>query len=593
MKPAALLIPPALLGVAAATPRVPAPQPPPAAIAADAERDPVDVVLLPGARALSVHRLSGSVALVSLGSGRVLSETRVGAGAFAAGASADGTRAAVSCRDDGTVALLRLTGEAIESVSVPVGPEPRGVAVSRDGSRVYVALAGADAVAEIDRASRRVLRRLPAGLEPWHVALTPDQKTLVVGNTRGRTATVVDLRTGRERYAVPLAGRNVRRLAVSPDGLWAYVPAIAERQAPADRTNIDRGWVVGNRLARVPLTEEGPREAITLDSPGAGIADVDGCALSPDGSAAALAASGSHEVVLIERVAQLPFVSFGGPGDHVEPEVRRRMRRIRVDGAPVAVRFTADGRRLVVSERFGNRLVVLERASGAVVSTIPLGGPAQPSAARRGERLFHDASRSFGGWYSCASCHTEGHTNGGSFDTLNDGGYGKVKKTPSLRGVARTGPWTWHGWQTSLDRAISESFTKSMQGPPVTDAQTAEVRAYLETLTWPTSPFPRTASAQRGEKVFAAKGCGSCHGGPDYASPIVVRAGLEEPDDRYSGFNPPTLRNVHARAPYLHDGRAPSLESLLTEHHRPSRLTGKPDCTSAETTDLIAFLKTL
>jgi len=41
---------------------------------------------------------------------------------------------------------------------------------------------------------------------------------------------------------------------------------------------------------------------------------------------------------------------------------------------------------------------------------------------------------------ACHSCHTDGHTNGGLFDTLNDGRYENLKKVLSLRGVTRTGP---------------------------------------------------------------------------------------------------------------------------------------------------------
>ena len=36
--------------------------------------------------------------------------------------------------------------------------------------------------------------------------------------------------------------------------------------------------------------------------------------------------------------------------------------------------------------------------------------------------------------------------NGATFDTQNDGRYGNAKKTLSLRGVSKTGFWTWHGW---------------------------------------------------------------------------------------------------------------------------------------------------
>ena len=68
-----------------------------------------------------------------------------------------------------------------------------------------------------------------------------------------------------DHTVVKLRGHNVRHLAMSPDGDWAYVPHCRSAGRPATKENIDRGWIVGNRLSRVPLKEEGPREAISLD----------------------------------------------------------------------------------------------------------------------------------------------------------------------------------------------------------------------------------------------------------------------------------------------------------------------------------------
>jgi len=569
----------ALLLVLATLPSMPERDPAPGALALVAD----------GTQALVTERGTDRVALVGLRAGTVLARASVGKEPFAV--AAVGSVAVVSNVGSGSVTLLSLQGTTLRTLAtVPVGDAPRGVALTKDGTRAYVALGEESAVAVVDVAARRVLRRLPTGLEPWSVALTPDGKRLAVGCTRARTLSVFAVATGTELYTVPLNGRNVRQLALSANGKRAFVPFINERRFPATRENIDRGWVIGNRLARVSLVEEGPREAIALDTQGDALGDVDGCTLSPDSQTLALTAGGTHEVVLFSRIAGLPFVSYGGPEDYLEPESVARIRRIKLGGRPLGAQFTPDGKRLVIANDFLNALQVVELVSGKVAQTISLGGPVTPSLARQGEILFHDAKRSFHSWYSCASCHTEGHTNGGNFDTFNDGSYGKPKKTLSLRGVAQTAPYTWHGWQTDLRQAIRESFTKSMQGPPPTDTEVEAVEAYLKTLDWKKSPFP---ASPRGQKVFEAKGCLACHSGPAYTSAQVTKVGLEEPNDAYEGFNPPSLRNVYSRAPYLHDGRARTLEDVLTRYHRPRQLSGKPDCTPQELADLVAFLKSL
>ena len=144
---------------------------------------------------------------------------------------------------------------------------------------------------------------------------------------------------------------------------------------------------------------------------------------------------------------------------------------------------------------------MIDAEAASLARTIPLGGPSEPSLARRGEILFHDANRSFNQWYSCNTCHSDGHTNGLDFDTLNDGRQDlstahlrSRKKVPTLRRVAHTGPWTWHGWQKDLGTSVVESFTKSMQGPRPSPDEVRAVVAYLETLDFPPNPY-RTPTA--------------------------------------------------------------------------------------------------
>jgi DNA-binding beta-propeller fold protein YncE/cytochrome c553 len=580
------------LGAAIAPGRqAPAPAPTVSLPSAERDRSPSDVALsADGKRAVTANRTAGTLSVVALESGAVSREIPVGGEPFALALTPDGRNAAVSCLADDTLTLVPLDGKT-DPVKLPVGDEPRGVLITPSGSRAWVALGGEDAVVEVALDTRKILRRISVPGEPWHLALAG--KRLVVAATRGRSVTVIDTTSGKTLYAVALAGRNARQLTVSPDGKWAYVPFIAERLASATRMNIDRGWVVGNRLGRVPLTEDGPREAITLDVSENAVADLDGAALSPDGKTLALTAAGTHELLLLSRPESLPFVAYGGPGDHSESPTREALRRIPLGGAPKSVRFTADSKRLIIANYFGNSIQVVDVGSGKIVKTVALGGPSAPTLVREGEALFHDATRSFGNWYSCASCHVEGHTGGGSFDTLNDGGYGKPKKTPTLRGVTRTAPYTWHGWQKSLKTAIHDSFVNSMQGPEPSPRDVEAVEAYLATLEPRPSPKRADAVALRGKAVFKAKACNTCHGGPEFSSPIVSRIGLEEQDDEYTGFNPPSLRAVRTRAPYLHDGRAETLPDVLKVWHRPSKLTGKPDCTAAELSDLVAYLETL
>ncbi|MGD1067299.1 MAG: bifunctional YncE family protein/alkaline phosphatase family protein [Vulcanimicrobiaceae bacterium] len=70
----------------------------------------------------------------------------------------------------------------------PYGTQPTALALSRDGSRLYVALAGLNAVAVIDARDPVHLHRLgliPTGWYPTALALGADDRTLYVLNTKG------------------------------------------------------------------------------------------------------------------------------------------------------------------------------------------------------------------------------------------------------------------------------------------------------------------------------------------------------------------------------------------------------------------------
>ena len=560
------------------------------------DRSPSGLALTPDGRwAVTANTASNSASLVDLTAGTVAAESPVEKRPASVAVAPDGRHAVISNWLSDSLTLLQVAPPRLESVAtIPVGNEPRGVAFSPDGELVYVVLSGEDSVVAVSIDKRQIVARAALGREPWHLAVTPDGNRLAVGNTLSRTVTVLDAADLRLVHTVKLRGRNLRHIAVSPDGASAYLPFIAERGRSTTERHIDLGWVIGNRLARVPLTEAGPREAIAMDPRGRAVADLDGIAIGPDGNTLAVTAGGTHELILMRNA--LPFVAYGGPDDHIDPDLLRdvrRFRRVPLGGRPLAVTFTPDGGRVVVANSLSNSVQVVDFNSGKLTRTIPLGGPDKPSLARRGEAIFYDAQRSVNHWYSCHSCHTDGHTNGGLFDTLNDGRYENLKKVPSLRGVTRTSPWTWHGWQQDLRASLSKSFETTMRGRAPSEAEIDALMAFLTTLEFvPPGKFDASA-AQRGRQVFLARQCQSCHPAPDFTSSGIHLVGLESPDDEYEGFNPPSLRGVARRSPFLHDGRARTLEAVMRVHHRPSLVNGKDDLTESELADLVEYLKSL
>jgi YVTN family beta-propeller protein len=575
-------------------------------------RSPIALALSrDGSRLLTANQTAGSVSLVDTKTGKVLAELATGDKPAGVALSADGRRGVVAHWYGYDLAVLEVGPDTLKiGGRIEVGPEPRGVIIAPDGVTAYAAVGASNEVVRVDMSALKVTGRLPVGREPRGLALTPDGKLLVAGNARSQSLSVIATAPWKVERNLPVEGDNLRQVAISADGKTAYVADMYNRGFPTTKNNIDVGWVLGQRLTRVALDGATPYATLTLDPRGKAAGDAHGAAVSPDGRYLAVACGGTHEVMLFRTDRRrLPWRTSGSR-DLLAAELLTndgRFRRVAVGGRPTEIVFAADGKTLYVANYLEDAVQVVDAESAALVRSIPLGAPKELSLARKGEILFHAADRSFNQWYSCNTCHSDGHTSGLDFDTMNDGWQDyspnhqrSRKKAPTLRGVAVSGPWTWHGWQKNLDDAMVESFTKSMQGPRPQPAEVKALVAYLKTLEYPRNPHREAdgslaPAARRGEAVFrsAKAACNRCHKGDEFTDTKIHVVGLEESGDVYHGYNPPSLRGVYDKDPYMHDGRSKTLLDVLTGPHDPELLNGRGSLSHAEVDDLIAYLKSL
>jgi YVTN family beta-propeller protein len=568
------------------------------------DRSPVDLILTPDEkRLLTANQTSHSVSLLNVASGAVLAEAPCGERPSALALTSNGKRVLVTGTFGGDLTVLSLHEDRLkEAGKVRLGFEPRGVAVSPDDRLAYVALTTAHAVAVVDLKELKVLTRIAVGRWPRYLALSPDGSRLAVGANGDGGVSVVDTAARKMLFQENFTGINFGQMQCSKDGKYVYVPWMVYRHNPITPNNIRLGWVLASRIARVRLDVKVRREAISLDPRGEAISDPHGLALSPDEQGLVSAASGTQEL-LVYRLPGLPFQDYGGPGDHINPDLlkdAKRFQRIPLGGRPMAVRFSKDGKYVYVANYLLNNVQVIDFPSRKVVRTMPLDGPKEPSLARRGEAIFYDGKRSLDQWYSCHSCHYEGHTNAHSMDTRNDGSNGTFKVVLSLRNVTHTGPWTWHGWQKDLDAAMRKSITDTMLGKEPSKQDVKAMIAFMETLRVPPNPYREadgglSEAARRGEVVFKSEkaGCARCHSGPYFTDGRVHDVGTGSRRDVYKGYNPPSLLGVYDRVLYLHDGRSRTLEDVLKGPHDPARVTGRGSLTEAERNDLIEYLKSL
>ena len=110
----------------------------------------------------------------------------------------------------------------------PVSPSatsPKGLAISPDGAKLYVANQRGGTISVVDTDTLQALEpiSLPAGSEPAGLDITPDGRKLYAANRAGNGSVYsVDL-TGSRAPAPINTGQGAREVAISPDGSLAYV----------------------------------------------------------------------------------------------------------------------------------------------------------------------------------------------------------------------------------------------------------------------------------------------------------------------------------------------------------------------------------
>ena len=113
---------------------------------------------------------------------------------------------------------LRYTAALAVLLAVPARAEP-----------LAFVLNSADAsISEIDVDTHREVRRVPVLREPHHMALTPDGRSLVVGDTAGNALFYLDPDTGALQREITVS--DPYQVSFSPDGRFFTVAGLARNQ---------------------------------------------------------------------------------------------------------------------------------------------------------------------------------------------------------------------------------------------------------------------------------------------------------------------------------------------------------------------------
>ena len=265
---------------------------------------------------------------------------------------------------------------------------------------------------------------------------------------------------------------------------------------------------------------------------------------------------------------------------------------------PRGLALSPDGRLLFVANYFSGSVSVLSAGDGKQLGSISLGPQPVLDSVRRGEIIFHDATHAFQRWHSCGSCHAnEGHVDGLRWDFLSDG-IGNAKDTMSLVNFHNTEPMNRRATVESALACVRGGLESTHMLVP-TDQEVEDLFAYMSSLRPRPSPLLAangrlTAAGQRGKALFedTAK-CAGCHPAPYFTDKKMHKVGVlsdNEPDGRY---DTPSLVEAYRTAPYLHDGRALTIEDVLTTHAKNGTHGKTRNLSDQELKDLVEYVLSL
>jgi YVTN family beta-propeller protein len=401
-----------------------------------------------------------TISFVDAKKNKVMAEIPVGREPRQLALSPDGKTLYVTCMYDNKVDIVDVQEKKVTG-SVPVGIEPFGIITNGDGSRLYVTNYRSSTVSVIDPEEKKVVETIKVEDRPRGLAMTGDGKKLYVVHYLSGHVSVINPEEGKVNKVIALAPspdqpdrkksqgipNTIEQFVIAPDGKTAWVPHLL--------TNVDTpvhfqetvfpAVSVIDLQKDEEIKEERKQLFKEID-----IRDVKNetiivsnpadVVFTLDGSKAFVLMSGSEDLVVFDLAR----------GGNATGLVRR------VPGNnPRGMVLSSDGNELYVHNAMSHDLARIETGGNdpyaeakAKEGTLKLIAKDRLSPlVRKGKTIFYSANSdefaapiTGNNWMSCASCHADGDINGLTLMTAKG-----QRNVPSNVLTMQTGLFMWDG----------------------------------------------------------------------------------------------------------------------------------------------------
>lgn len=172
-----------------------------------------------GVRIVQTNSAGDAVSLIDPASNKVVGEIKNIEVNHGAAAAPDGKHLYVTNEADSTLDFVDARTLTVVK-RVPLSGHPNNLSISKDGRRVYVAIAQAPgAVDVVDTPSAALAKTIPIEGAGHNTYVTPDGKFVVAGSVAGKSLTVIDAATEQIAWSMKFEG-GVRPMTFEkkPDG---------------------------------------------------------------------------------------------------------------------------------------------------------------------------------------------------------------------------------------------------------------------------------------------------------------------------------------------------------------------------------------
>lgn len=509
-----------------------------------------------GRTIVAANLINNSMTILIPAFDRVVAEIPVGDDPRTVALTLDNARALVANHGDGTLSVVSMTDQEV-TATIPVGSLPYGV-VTNNNEIAYVSLEGSDQISEVDFNRGVVTRTIdvpdaPAGLALW-----------------GDFLYVTHFWSGMVSMVYLPQGTVVQTVSTGMDtGLFQNI-----------EPDITRGIAY---LPQTRLNAQNP--ALTYDTTAFPVVNVINLRdLSPLRSRRIALDVADRPVnmpfaVALDRFAQRLYVANAGSDSISVIDLNTGFARgnIAVGANPRGILLNADNTLLYVHSALDGTVTTINTQTLAVTDVLPIINLNVSLDYLLGAQLFHSAADprlSAGNNLSCATCHFDGQTDGRVWQGFPDG----PRNTPLLYNLLETVPYKWSAtWDELADMELKirwlQAGTGLIDAPTITDPHPGMsvdldlLTQYMTTLQAPPNPYHFPMSViDRGREVFEEQGCDTCHVGPagtDLQSYDVGTGSESLLEKRGTAYDTPSLRWLWLSAPYFHDGSARTLREVF------------------------------